>query len=81
MHFGIVLKGSYGLKLEDFDKLLIEQSGLCAICLSPLEKPYVDHDHRTKKVRGLLCLTCNLGLGHFCESPELLRHAASYLER
>jgi len=40
----------------------------------------IDHDHKTGDVRGGLCQNCNLGLGHFKDSPELLRLAALYLE-
>jgi len=51
----------------------------CIIC--GLEVPVVvDHDHKTGDVRGGLCTNCNLGLGHFKDSPELLRFAALYLE-
>jgi hypothetical protein len=47
----------------------------------PEEKACIDHDHETGKPRGILCRMCNLGLGHFKDSPELLRKAAEYLER
>ena len=75
------IKFKFGISTEQYDKMLIDQSGRCAICLTPMEKPDVDHDHRTKAVRGLLCHSCNTGLGYFCDSPELLRHAIEYLEK
>ena len=65
--------------------LLLGQQGKCAICaaiLGPrgsLQKPYLDHDHKTGKVRGWLCRRCNLGIGSFKDSPNLLEAAARYL--
>jgi len=50
----------------------------CVICGSE-EKLVVDHDHRTGKIRGLLCNHCNRGLGHFRDDPTLLEFAAQYL--
>lgn len=76
------LKKSYGITLEEYDKLLESQGGGCAICGGKDERfkflP-VDHCHKTKKVRGLLCQHCNRGLGYFRDSPELLRAAIAYL--
>ncbi|MGZ6281695.1 MAG: endonuclease VII domain-containing protein [Ktedonobacterales bacterium] len=72
---------AYGLTLEDYDRMFIEQSGLCAICGNPGEDNMlvIDHDHKTGKVRALLCRACNLGLGHFRDDPHVLHVAAFYL--
>jgi hypothetical protein len=51
----------------------------CVICGSG-EPLVVDHDHKTKKVRGMLCNHCNRGLGHFRDDPELLVFASIYLK-
>lgn len=78
------LKQSYGISIEQFDKMLEDQCGVCAICGStPTGKDpvlHVDHCHTTKQVRGLLCTGCNQGLGRFDHDPELLEAAAKYLK-
>jgi hypothetical protein len=61
------------------------QDGKCAICgvheaYAPRKRLAVDHDHRTGAIRGLLCGNCNVGLGQFKDSPELLAAAIRYLE-
>jgi len=71
-----------GITDEEFDQLLTSQAGRCKICGTsnfPYKGPCVDHDHATKKVRGLLCLNCNRGIGAFKESPALLKKALDYL--
>lgn len=75
----------YGLSPERF--FALEEEG-CAICGNPFSGTAsgrgarrLDHDHGTGTFRGLLCDEHNLGLGHFGDSPELLRAAANYLER
>jgi hypothetical protein len=80
------LRDCYGISLEQYDDLWIEQAGMCAIChtTNPLgagKEFAVDHDHATGKVRGLLCQLCNQGIGHFKDSPALLRTGATYLEQ
>jgi|694.fasta_scaffold119457_6 hypothetical protein len=57
------------------------QHNRCLICgRKPRKRPLaVDHDHKTGKIRGLLCGTCNTGMGHLQDSPELLEKAAAYL--
>jgi Recombination endonuclease VII len=56
------------------------QGGLCPICK---KRPavHVDHDHKTGKVRAILCEMCNGGLGQFKDNPESIRRAIAYLER
>lgn len=70
---------TYGLTLEAHDSLLAEQKGRCAICDRRLKKYGVDHNHKTNKVRGLLCYGCNTALGLFQDSVKTLRRAISYL--
>lgn len=82
----------YGLTPADYDRMLRDQGGGCAICgtTEPGNSKHfhVDHDHSCcdvkgkscgKCVRGLLCNACNTGLARFQDSPRLLEEAASYL--
>ena len=76
------LMARYGLSAASYDKLLAAQEGVCRICKQPCstgKRLAVDHDHETKKVRGLLCRRCNRGLGHF-PTLEMLRSAVDYME-
>jgi Recombination endonuclease VII len=57
------------------------QGGACALCRKPAKKLNIDHHHGDGVVRGLLCNTCNLGLGLFQDDPAILRRAADYLDR
>lgn len=75
----------YGITVEEYDRLLVEQDGGCAICHagepgSGRASFAVDHDHVTGAVRGLLCLSCNSGLGQFRDDPVLLEAAVRYLQ-
>ena len=87
------LKARFGLSLEDYDAMLAEQGGGCAICgtTEPGGRHDtffpVDHDHACcpgdkscgKCLRGLLCAKCNLGLGAFDDDPDRLMSAVAYL--
>lgn len=76
------LKALYGITKEQYDEMLKSQFNLCAICELPFDvktKPHVDHDHKTGRVRGLLCVKCNTGLGMFEDSQQSLLKAVSYL--
>jgi hypothetical protein len=76
------LKHKYGLTTEQFNELLHQQNHACGICERPFHRtPHIDHCHVTGLVRGLLCHTCNVGLGHFDDNPALLVKAARYLAR
>lgn len=70
----------YGLSASDYNRMFAQQSGVCAICREPDRKLVVDHDHKTDRVRALLCSHCNSAIGFLRESPLLARAAATYLE-
>lgn len=75
--------GRYGL----VDSVALElRARPCDICAAPPppaeEKPHpIDHEHSSGRVRGVLCHSCNLALGHFKDDPERLARAAAYLTR
>jgi hypothetical protein len=73
------LKHRYGIGADDFDRMVAEQGGVCAICGRP-DPEHVDHDHETGAVRGILCFNCNGGLGQFRDDIDALQCAAVYLE-
>jgi len=74
------LMRSYGITVEQFDEMRRKQKFKCAICKK--RKPLVvDHCHRFKKVRGLLCSTCNAGIGHLKDCTKTMRSAIKYLEK
>jgi|GEM_PF-3132784 len=82
------LRQSFGISLEDFNKLNKDQEFVCAICGKEEDKYrkgkklplHVDHDHSTNIVRGLLCSWCNLLLGHAKDDKNILVNAVRYLE-
>lgn len=85
------LKYKYGLSLESYNKMLDEQNNTCKICKKEercknnqfngkLSMLAVDHCHKTGKVRGLLCATCNKALGAFNDDIEIMSNAIRYLQ-
>lgn len=77
------LKYQYGLTLEEYNNLSQKQNNQCRIC-NKSEKENkkrlaVDHNHTTGEIRGLLCSSCNQGLGKFYDSVQLLNNAIKYL--
>jgi hypothetical protein len=70
----------YNLSVAEHRRLFAQQNGVCAICREPDRELVVDHDHRTGRVRALLCGLCNSAIGFLRESPLLARAAATYLE-
>ncbi|MFF0426194.1 endonuclease VII domain-containing protein [Streptomyces sp. NPDC004520] len=72
-------KRKYGITEAERDQMIAAQGGVCVICREgPAE--HVDHDHRTGKVRGVLCFSCNAALGQFKDRPDAIRRAAAYVE-
>lgn len=79
------LKRLFGISIEDYDRMLAEQGGVCAICEKPelnrkSKTLSVDHNHKTGQVRGLLCSICNSALGYFKEDVKIIESAIAYLE-
>jgi hypothetical protein len=73
------LRRRYGLGADEVAEMIEDQGRVCAICL---RKPaaHVDHEHGSGEVRGILCFTCNVGLGNFGDDPELMARAVDYLK-
>lgn len=78
----------YGITVEQYDAMLVEQAGRCAICLTPpsgsgrnTTRLHIDHDHETGKVRGLLCSRCNTALGQLADDPERMHRMINYITK
>jgi len=81
------LKWRLGLPYGTYDQMIAAQGGVCAICGT--DEPggnaknrfHMDHDEATGKVRGLLCTSCNNGIGRFSHDPDRIRKAIDYLNK
>lgn len=73
----------YNMTLDEYNVMLENQNYKCAICgktKSENGKSFaVDHNHKTGKVRGLLCNHCNVGIGYLGDSAEITAKATAYL--
>lgn len=84
---GRALRESFGISLEQYQEMHNEQDGKCKICGQPetqkrngkVRALAVDHNHKTGKIRGLLCSDCNTGIGKLKEDVEILQNAIRYL--
>jgi hypothetical protein len=73
-------KREYSTSRNKLKKILKEQKNLCCICQINIKNVYhIDHNHKSKKVRGLLCKKCNIGLGMFRDNPAVIFNAYNYL--
>src|SRR5574337_339575 len=82
------LKYKFGITVEQYMEMIHAQNEKCAICEMPIAplmsgsgnrgSACVDHDHRTSKVRAILCHGCNTAIGLFDDNPEIIERAASY---
>lgn len=86
------LKHKYGITLETFERMVVERDEKCDICKEDFDysskstSPAIDHDHNLTKdsdkfIRGVLCMRCNLALGHFKDDIERMERAIKYLKK
>lgn len=74
------LRTRYGITLEQFEAILAAQGNVCAVCKQADKVFCVDHNHKTLKIRGVICLNCNLRvIGGARDKDELLINAAVYI--
>lgn len=77
----------FGISRKDYAELYRKQEGVCAICQKletatrkgVVKALAVDHDHKTGRIRGLLCSDCNTGIGKLKDDPKVLQSAVQYL--
>jgi hypothetical protein len=79
------IKRKFGLTEENYLQMKSSQNNQCWICYNDFSDEHrlvhIDHDKKTGKVRGILCQSCNHGLGHFKDNIESLKNAIRYLEK
>lgn len=78
-----IIKNRYGLKISDIKEMAIRQQYRCAICENKFhsnKNMHIDHDHKTGKVRMLLCKKCNNGIGFFDDDTVRIEKAILYIK-
>lgn len=79
------IKRKFGITTPVRDAMLDEQDGKCAICMKPIEfrtgGACIDHQEHPFKIRGILCISCNTGLGKLGDNEEGLLRALEYVRR
>ena len=80
-HRNYRLLSRFGITAKQYDEMFASQNGRCAICMreDKRQRLAVDHDHKTGRVRGLLCLHCNVAIGKLDDDAEIVRRAFFYL--
>lgn len=80
-------KYRYGINKEDFNLMLLSCNNSCEICDQDFDLserssiPFIDHCHKTNKIRGLLCSNCNSGIGFLKDNKEFILKAAQYIDK
>lgn len=81
---GYKLKAKFGMNINQYNELFKKQNGCCLICkkhqISLSKALAVDHCHQSNKIRGLLCSSCNIGIGHLQDNVKVLQAAIDYLQ-
>lgn len=85
------LRSEFGISLNQYESISCIQKHKCAICgnketivdkrTGKTRALAVDHCHKTKRTRGLLCMACNQGIGNLKESPHIIQSALNYLQK
>lgn len=77
---GSARRNKLGVSEAKYQHNYKKRGGKCDICRLVYPFLCIDHDHRTGKVRGMLCKSCNAGLGQFQDNVVVMRRAVKYLE-
>jgi len=70
----------HGITMDQFHAMFEAQGECCKICRLVMARPHIDHDHKTGRIRGLLCYQCNVAIGLLKDDPIRMRVAAAYVE-
>ena len=76
------LKRKFGISLKEYDEIFAKQNGICVICgqTEINRRLAVDHNHKTDKIRGLLCTRCNFWVGQMEKNPNLISQIMEYIK-